>query len=334
MTSREELVSVIIATYNRAAYVVEAVESVLAQTYPAVEILVIDDGSTDDTETRLEPYRNQINYICQPNGGPSKARNRGIRESRGDLIALLDGDDTWLPDKLAVQVKFMCSHPDVGLVYCDHFKYREATGERIHQPNPRCYEFTGYCYPKIFFGHCVTPSASMIRRSCFDAVGLFDESIRGPSFEDQEMWLRIARKFHFGFTPEPLVVYRMHDANGSQNQLRNLEDEYKSLITALSNDPELWNLLDAQRAREKLYKLAFFAGHACMYRGDDARARWYFREALRHQALGPRSWLYWAYSFVPIATRDCLRDLRRRGRNHRPAPNNGGVRSASSTLAR
>src|SRR5262245_23003010 len=97
------LISVIIPTYNSARFVIDAVESALAQSYPSLEVIVVDDGSSDDTQERLGPWEGRIKYFYQPNSGPAKARNRGIKEARGDLIAFLDADDQWLPEKLNKQ---------------------------------------------------------------------------------------------------------------------------------------------------------------------------------------------------------------------------------------
>src|SRR5438874_1624069 len=139
------LVSVVIPTYNSAHYIGEAVQSVLAQTYTNFEVIVVDDGSTDDTRERLESVAGRIRYLYQPNGGVSKARNRGIQEARGELIAFLDGDDEWLPEKLAKQLAYMRANPSSPLVHADVYQLHEPEESRIYIDRGRN-RFAGACY--------------------------------------------------------------------------------------------------------------------------------------------------------------------------------------------
>ena len=116
VNNREPLVSVIIPTYNSSQYIKEAIDSVLAQTYKNFEIIVIDDGSTDNTKEVLAPYLSVIKYIYKNNGGPASARNRGIKEANGEFVAFLDADDVWKPDRLARGVDILDQRPEVGLI--------------------------------------------------------------------------------------------------------------------------------------------------------------------------------------------------------------------------
>ncbi len=307
--THHSLITAVIPTYNAARFVVEAVESALDQRDVNVEVIVVDDGSTDDTENRLAPFRDRIKYIQQKNSGPSVARNRGIREAHGDFIAFLDADDRWLPHKSARQLDIFSKNAKAGLVHSDIFVYHQATGEQKTGMASRT-TFTGRCYTQIFWGHCVVPSASMIRKSVFDKVGLFDESIRGPSFEDQDLWLRIARVFEFDLVAEPLIIYRMHENNGSLNNIRNVEDELRVLVKTLKEDPTLWSQLDSARARRKLYNLAFSAGYSCVHTDDCERSRTYFLSAWMNARKNPLPLIYIGYSFLPKRTRELIRAVR------------------------
>jgi glycosyltransferase involved in cell wall biosynthesis len=306
----DSLVTAVIPTYNAARYVVEAVESALNQQDADIEVIVVDDGSTDDTESRLAPFLDRIRYIRQNNSGPSVARNRGIREAKGKFIAFLDADDCWLPPKTAMQIALFAQKPHVGLVHSNIYVKDQRSGEQYIGKASRL-PYSGYCYPQIFWGHCVAPSASMIRKSVFDTVGLFDESIRGPSFEDEDLWLRIARVYEFDFVKEPLIVYRKHECNGSLNQVRNVEDEFRVLVKALNEDPTLWLKLDRTLARQKLYRLAFSAGYSCVHANDIKRSREYFMAAWKYAPINPLPIAYWGFSFLPNRVRELIRSLRR-----------------------
>ena len=180
------LVSVVIPTYNRAHYVTEAIESVLNQTYDRYEIIVVNDGSKDDTEKVLAPYQDRVTVITQQNAGLSAARNAGIDASKGEIIALLDDDYRWLPHKLAVQTPLFADS-NVSLVHTGGHFYDESNGWEQNQ-------FRGdiglhqLLAMKIIFVQTV-----MVRKSILDAVGPFDVDL--PAGEDLDMWLRIATKY-------------------------------------------------------------------------------------------------------------------------------------------
>ena len=176
---QKPLVSVVVPTFNYGHCVVDAVESALAQTYVPVEVIVIDDGSTDDTRARLEPYRDRINYVFQPNQGLSAARNTGIRAATGSLIALLDSDDAFHPRKLELQVAHLTAHPAVGVVATDHFTDPAQRWPAVPEPVPVARE----TLQRVVATSRFAPSSVLVRRECFDAVGLFDTSLR--SVEDK-----------------------------------------------------------------------------------------------------------------------------------------------------
>lgn len=214
MTDARPTVSVIIPTYNRAALLIEALNSVLAQTLQDFEILIVDDGSTDDTQVRLVSYLtdSRIRSIRQDNGGPAKARNRGIEESRGEFIALLDSDDLWLPEKLDKQVAFLRAHPEIGLVYTDVI-WIEADGSVANpQPIKAKRRFPTY-YEDLMFENVIygSDSAVIVRAAILKEQALYD--IELPTLEDQDLWLRLSACTEFHFLEEPLVNLRVHASN-------------------------------------------------------------------------------------------------------------------------
>ncbi len=208
-------VSVVIPTYNCAQYICQAVDSVWAQTYHDFELVVVDDGSTDNTRELLMQYGKHLRYIYQENRGMTAARNTGIRNSSGEYIGFLDSDDIWLPNKLDRQVKLLDEAPEVGLVYCWHY-YIDVEGNRCTFWNNtigRSFESGSHLFEKLIENNVISGGAStpVIRRKCLEKSGMFDESI--PYSGDWELWLRISMDYVIAVIPEPLACYRVLDEN-------------------------------------------------------------------------------------------------------------------------
>jgi glycosyltransferase involved in cell wall biosynthesis len=226
-------VSVVIPTYNYGHYVGAAVESVLAQTYQPDEVIVVDDGSTDDTAGRLVPYMSRISYIHQHNQGLPAARNRGIKAARGKYVALLDSDDLWHPRKLESQIQFLHQSPETGLVACEMIRDIERGWPELNgslSRSPRRFSVEDLLVRSRF-----GPSSVVVHRDCFDKVGLFDTGLR--SAEDRDMWLRIASCFPVVKIDAPLWWYRLHGGNMSSAAVRMEENEMMVLRRTLANMP-------------------------------------------------------------------------------------------------
>jgi len=195
------LVSVIIPTYNRAAYLQKALQSVKEQTYQSLEIIVIDDGSTDDTRIMLEGYEVQLRYFYQENKGISGARNTGIRNANGEYVAFLDSDDYWVPEKTAQQVELFKQHPEYGLVAsrCASIRLDGSYRER-NRPGK-----SGWILEDLFKANFIRTSAAMVKKECFKGIGLFDEELK--ECEEYDLWLRIAAQYPMGFINKSLAVY-------------------------------------------------------------------------------------------------------------------------------
>ncbi len=192
-------ISVIIPTYNRAHTLPRALESVLAQTLPPVEIIVINDGSTDDTKNVLANYPGLI-FVDKKNVGVSAARNRGIEKAQGKWIAFLDSDDEWLPNKLEKQWTAICDN-DKLICHTDEIWIRN--GKRVN-PMKKHQKFGGFIYEKCLPLCVISPSSVMIHKSVFDDIGVFDESLE--VCEDYDLWLRICSKYPVLFLDELLIV--------------------------------------------------------------------------------------------------------------------------------
>jgi glycosyltransferase involved in cell wall biosynthesis len=218
VTQTGPAVSVVIPAHNSAAFVAEAVESVLAQTFRDYEIIVVDDGSTDHTDEVLRRFGGAIRSHCQPNQGPAAARNAGIGLARGALVCFLDADDVWTSDKLARQVDFMTQHPEIGLLFTDA---TEWSGDVIQKPSILATMAFGAdarsqvplqgAFRKLLIENFIPTSSVMIRKDCFPRAGLFDVAL--PNAEDRDMWLRLAAHFPIACLPQVLARKRSHDAN-------------------------------------------------------------------------------------------------------------------------
>lgn len=211
-------VSVIIPTYNRANLIGKAIKSVLNQTYQDFEIIVIDDGSTDNTEDVIRSFPDKrVKYIKKyKNKGISVARNIGIKVARGKYIALLDSDDEWLPEKLDKQINILKSEsPEVGVVYSNAL-YIDENGKNINRKLRNSKKVEGYIYEDLLGKYCVgPPSTFLIKKECFNRVGLFDDLLSGQ--EDWDMWIRIAKYYRFALIKIPLVKYGLHPNQISKN---------------------------------------------------------------------------------------------------------------------
>ena len=213
LASAAPLVSAVIPTYNYARYVAGAVESVLAQSFDDLEIVVVDDGSTDETADTLHPFLERIRYIHQEHRGLAAARNTGIRVARGPYVAFLDSDDLWLPEKVSVQISRLDGDPAVGLVYGEAALFTETSPGTTTLHSYWAHHPSGKILPWLVRQNVVPSPTPMVRRQLFDQVGPFDETL--SACEDWDMWIRIARVSEFAYVDRVLAKYRVHAANMS-----------------------------------------------------------------------------------------------------------------------
>ena len=196
-------VSVVIPTYSRAEFVREAIESVLQQDYADVELIVVDDGSRDDTAAVVGAFGPAVRYLWQENRGVSAARNYGVTASTGGLIAFLDSDDLWAPRKVSAQVAYFEAHPEAQACHMDEVWIRRGVRvneRRIHRKQG------GWQFVESLPRCLISPSAIMMRRRLWERLGGFDESL--PACEDYDLWLRLTAVTPVGFLPDRLVTKR------------------------------------------------------------------------------------------------------------------------------
>lgn len=209
-------ISVVIPTYNYGRFVGDAVSRVLGQTLQAGEVIVVDDGSTDETEAVVREFGDRVRYVRQENQGVCAARNAGVKMSSGDYIAFADADDVWEPTKIEKQLAKFADDPLIGLVHCGMREFDRETGETIEihldgQEGWVAEEVLLWERPAI-----IGPGGTvMVSRKAFDEAGGFDTRLKVG--EDWDFCYRVARKFKVGFVPEPLVNYRSHAASAHHN---------------------------------------------------------------------------------------------------------------------
>lgn len=208
------LVSVIIPTYNGSRFIKETVQSVIDQTYPNIEIIIVDDGSTDITPDILKSIKDtRITYIRQENTGVAKARNHGIDISKGDYIAFLDHDDVWLPHKLERQLLLFKKNPKVAMVYADTF-IMDENNSIINTYSHKIKFYRGMIFKELFSSCFITILTVVIKKSVFLEVGPF---LPFKICEDYDLLLKCAAKYPIDYIDEPLAKYRVHGANYSKN---------------------------------------------------------------------------------------------------------------------
>jgi glycosyltransferase involved in cell wall biosynthesis len=325
MLKNNPAISVIIPTYNHAQYIIETVKSVLNQTYRDFEIIIIDDGSKDNTRDILNSYidENLVHYIYQESQGVSAARNTGIKVARGKYSAFMDADDIMLPESLAKRIKFMEKHQDIDFVFTDFFledtksncnpypflKKREmllSLSPALEKQDGTTYSFHPSYYKmsikKDIFPITIT---IMVRKKCFEDVGYFDVNLRMS--QDEDMWLRIMRKYKVGFIDEPLSIYKRYRSRISTKDELWYIDAIKYLQDFLNkeeikSDPELTNAV-----KKRINRMFFGQGHYYMNNKYFRKARMSFLRSLKYNYRNGRSYLYIAITFLPRRVFDYLK---------------------------
>jgi glycosyltransferase involved in cell wall biosynthesis len=216
MTCAEARVSAVVTTYNYARFLPDALDSILAQTHTNLEVVVIDDGSTDGTATVVERYADRgVRYVHRPHGGAGRARNTGLASTSAPLVAFLDADDTWLPDRVEAGLTHLARHPELALVAAHAFACDE--GLRPTAVVPAATREAGRMLEQLLIDNVVlNPSSVLIRRPAIEAVGGFSEI---PFGEDWDTWIEIAKRFPIGFVDRPLALVRRHTGSVSPRRV-------------------------------------------------------------------------------------------------------------------
>ena len=283
-------VTAIIPTYNRARFVAEAVQSVLAQTKPVDEIIVVDDGSTDNTGEVLKPFVGSIRYLRQTNAGPGAARNHSIAEARSDFVAFLDSDDLWMPEKNRIQTDFLSQHTKVDFLFGDMAIVSSETDElkpEIKHQHLHDY-FVAHAthlenlFECIVVENMIPTSSVMARRSCFEHTGVFDPALRLS--EDLDLWLRFAVQYHCAFVNAVVEKRRRHDDNLINNWARCCE-YHAEVLERARKIPRGQTARASRLIRNRLSLLYYDLGSHYLKQKDIAKSRANFSKGTPRHAL-------------------------------------------------
>ena len=291
------LVSVIITAYNASRWIAETISSVIAQDFKEYEIIVVNDGSTDDTEAVVSRFGEKVQCIRKLNGGQPAARNVGIRAARGKYLAFLDADDLWTKDKLGLQVELLEAN-DVAWVYSDTVAFDGRSGRTLYKFSRRLRQYDGDILKPLFLSNFIPSPTPVIRRSVFGKAGLFNEKTNmRPIGEDWDMWLRIAAIYPVALIPQPLAYYRVHSASISvgADPFIKMQGCLAFVEEAVLREPARLGPLK-NRALSNIY---IATGRLLAVRGQTASARRMFLQAIHLTPCSILPYLYWG--MAPVA---------------------------------
>lgn len=251
-TEKKGLVSVVTATYNMGHYLLLSIASALNQTYKNLEVLVVDDGSTDNTRELMQKFKDErrIHYIYQENKGQAAAKNRGIQESSGEFIAFLDADDIWKPEKIEKQLNLLQKSKKIGVVYSD-VEYMDEIGKSVETEPYKKY-YSGKVTNQLFIDNFVNFSSAIARRECFERFGVFDERL--PMSIDWDLWLRFSLEYEFAFLNEKAFYYRLWSGQMSHNY----EKRYKCIMEIMNRFSKAHSDHLSKDVASKAWALTYF----------------------------------------------------------------------------
>lgn len=310
MSREAPLVSVIVPAFNVKTFIAEAISSVEAQEYPAVEVIVIDDGSRDGTADFVEQNFPDVRLFRKENGGSATARNVGLREARGDFIAFLDADDVWLPGKLKAQVEYFEAHPDIAMLGTGFAPWMAdasgrfgdpmalAAGNANISPGTIDPESSGWGYHRMLLDNYVWTTTVMMRRSLVDRIGFFDETLRLG--QDYDLFLRASRETEIHVLKGIYAVYRQHPGSAIA---RGADFNYAAHI--IRRAVGQWGLaspngeaITSQQLSERLHHIHFSCGYRHYGKGAYRNATGEFIASLREKPAHVKSWAYAALSWL------------------------------------
>lgn len=328
-------VSVVIPSYNTADYIVAAIESVFDQSYSDYEIIVIDDGSTDNLKEVLEPYMDRIRYHYQENKGLAGARNTGMRLANGEYITYLDADDIWLEDNLQIKCNLLDSHPDVDAISSDFCVFNNngimhergitksfpffrrtqqtfadifSTVETITTPKGNTVRFYyGNIFDKLIFGNFILPTSVVYRKSSGERTGEYREELRNQ--EDYEYWLRYTQHCSFGYVDEVLAKYRRHSKQLTDHS--KIEEMFTNIIGIVRQYKDyLYNANKHSIYNKRMADLLVNFSKVQINKNDKKKARELLFESLTLNRFQLEAYISLIISFLPLHLVTNLRKLK------------------------
>jgi glycosyltransferase involved in cell wall biosynthesis len=279
-------VSVVVAAYNAEQWISATLRSIFSQSCLPLEVIVVDDGSTDQTPRILESEETSIRYERQEHRGQPAARNAGIRSARGEYVAFLDADDLWYPKKLESQIDFV-DRTNSAWVICDA-DWIDRTGKKVSLRSPPLHE--GNVLRTLFLENFIKSATPIVRRKVFDEVGFFDERPEARIGEDWDMWLRIAARYPLGVIPEALAAIRLHAT--SMIALASIAERTDGLERVVNRAVEREPTSLAALKNRALENIYYSAGVQLYREGRFRQARGQFLRGLRHRGSHVEGWAY------------------------------------------
>lgn len=300
------MLSVVIPAFNGAPFIRQAIDSVFQQRYDDIEVIVVDDGSTDETAAIANSFGCRVRVLRQSNQGVGRARNRGIEAARGDFIAFLDQDDWWWPGKVDAQLSVLSADPEIGLVHTGVYFFDNI---RSCQTDPVNTEIdpqlaVGSCLNQLLLGNVICNSSVIVRADILRQVGGCDTRIRGNTVQDYGLWIALASRCKFGFVADPFTVYRLHPNQGLWKFLSVMEEELRLLLRVKPlSDWRAW-----REGRSRIATLYDQLAVGYWELGNVREARTHF---LRAALFAPtfRAAIRYAGSMLPVK---CVNVLRQR----------------------
>jgi glycosyltransferase involved in cell wall biosynthesis len=305
---------------NGERFIEAALTSIVAQTYKNLELIIVDDGSTDGTLERIERFRDKlaIRYLRHDTPlGIAVSVNDGIRAATGEYVAFLDHDDAWLPEFLETQTRYLDEHPDVGMVHSD-FQTIDAEGTILEDSVATCRRRerpSGHVFPQLFMDSFIVGNSVLIRRECFNQLGIFDETLK---WADYHMWLRVARKYKVDYVGKVLTAYRQHSTQQTRTDSSQPPDEapvaVKAIRKLVEEHPEIRKELGDRTIRRRMASFYFDLAYGWFLKDELGNARLCIRHALRLWPTNPSYLTLYAATLLrpsqARAAREALRRLR------------------------
>lgn len=301
----QPLVSIITPIFNRAHYIGETICSVLAQTYPNFELLVVDNGSTDNTREVVSSFADpRIRYFHQENSGsPVSPRNRGFDEARGEIICFLDSDDVWLPQKLALQIRHLQSNPSQALVYADcHLMNERGKINGLYSDFQKPHQ--GYILTSLLRSNFIPALTVAFKKPMIEEFGILNEAYLIP--HDLDLYLKIANRYQIGYIPHPLAKLRIHTNNLCRHRIRNRLEIMQVVKPWCLGDRSVLQI--SQNLKRKIWAFHCFKTGLEMLGTTEnyEEGKQLLLEAFRHERMNP---LYWIGSLLRLTPPPVMRWL-------------------------
>jgi len=303
---------------NGERFIGEALQSIADQTYRNLEMVVVDDGSSDDTVGRIQAFRDKLDIRYLRHDAPlgiAVSVNDGLRHATGDFFAFLDHDDAWFPEFVETQWRYLAEHPDVGMVHSD-FQTIDEEGRIIEESVAICRDRqrpSGHVFRQLFMDSFIVGNSVLIRRECLERVGLFDESLR---WGDYHLWLRIARHYKIDYVGKVLTKYRQHSSQCTRSTTAKATDAppvpFQAIQKLVDAHPEIRDELGEVTVRHRMASFHFDVAYGWFTSGELANARVCLRRALRLWPTNVRYLALYASTFLRPSQARAARDAWRR----------------------